>query len=114
MSLLNPVSLSSTITYRIKVSQTAFYQMLQLFLNKSLVVKSPVLSISSSILLVVITKTVVVQPVLFIMILNRTWTLRPSETVSLQILPHASYSAVYMASPFTLCAAIGVPRWSSW
>ena len=25
--------------------------------------------------------------------------LRPSETVSLQILPHASYSAVYTASP---------------
>ena len=40
--------------------------MLQLFLNKSLVVKSPVLSISSSILLVVITKRFVVQPVLFI------------------------------------------------
>ena len=35
------------------------------------------------------------QPVLFIMILNRTWTLRLSETVSLQILPHASYSAVH-------------------
>ena len=46
------------------------------------------------------------QPVLFIMILNRTWTLRLSETVSLQILPHASYSAVHTASPFTLCAAI--------
>ena len=44
------------------------------------------------------------------MILNRTWTLRLSETVSLQILPHASYSAVHTASPFTLCAAIGVPE----
>ena len=36
--------------------------------------------------------------------------LRPSETVSLWMLPHASYSAVHTASPFALCAAIGVPK----
>ena len=34
--------------------------------------------------------------------------LRPSETVSLRILPHASYSTVHTASPLALCAAIGV------
>ena len=40
--------------------------------------------------------------------------LRPSETVSLRILPQASYSVVHTASPFALCAASGVPRWPSW
>ena len=34
--------------------------------------------------------------------------LRSSETVSLRILPHASYSTVHTASPLALCAAIGV------
>ena len=83
------------------------------FLNKSLVVKiSPVLSISSSVLLVVRIKTVAACA--FHHDTDRTWTLRPSETVSSRILPHASYSAVHTASPFALCTAIGVQRWSSW
>ena len=53
--------------------------MLKLFLNKSLVVKSPVFFNFIQHSFGCNNKTVVVQPVLFIMILNRTWTLRPAE-----------------------------------